>query len=163
MPFEKDELFKYFGVDMGDTNTMTLQILNNSSREKELEEFQKLDAHVVQELDKVNPYRLLKIMPDIKYVIFNDPATIVFWSDGTKTVVKANNESFDEEKGMAMAISKRAFGNTSKYFDYIKKHLTPNRTEEYSMKSKKRCECSVCQTFFIKNVLHYTMNVWEMS
>ncbi|CAK7007826.1 MAG: hypothetical protein EUB_01571 [Eubacterium sp.] len=59
--------------------------------------------------------------PKIRKVIFNNPATIVFWEDGTKTVVKANNEIFDPEKGLAMAISKKAFGNKGKYFDHIKK------------------------------------------
>ena len=35
----------------------------------------------------------------ITNVIFNDPATIVFWSDGTKTVVKCcEDDIFDEEK-----------------------------------------------------------------
>lgn len=41
----------------------------------------------------------------IKKVIFNDPATIVFWKDGTKTVVKCQEGTkFDPEKGLAMAI-----------------------------------------------------------
>lgn len=41
----------------------------------------------------------------IKKVIFNDPATIVFWKDGTKTVVKRQEGAeFDPEKGLAMAI-----------------------------------------------------------
>ena len=58
----------------------------------------------------------------IKNVIFNDPATIVFWSDGTKTVVKTqNNEGFDPEKGLAMAIAKKALGNKGNYFDEFKK------------------------------------------
>lgn len=48
---------------------------------------------------------------DIKKVIFNDPATIVFWSDGAKTVVKcADFDIFDPEKGLAMAICKRVYG-----------------------------------------------------
>lgn len=48
----------------------------------------------------------------IKNVIFNPPATIVFWSNGDKTVVKCDEiEKFDPEKGMAMAISKHALGN----------------------------------------------------
>ena len=42
----------------------------------------------------------------IKNVIFNPPATIVFWEDGSKTVVKAQGEIFDPEKGLAMAISR---------------------------------------------------------
>ena len=43
----------------------------------------------------------------IKKVIFNDPATIVFWKDGTKTIVKCREDAeFDPEKGLAMAISR---------------------------------------------------------
>lgn len=56
----------------------------------------------------------------IKRVIFNNPATIVFWKDGTKTVVKCEGEEFDQEKGLAMAISKRALGNTGRYYDTFK-------------------------------------------
>jgi hypothetical protein len=47
---------------------------------------------------------------DIKRVIYNDPATIILWADGTKTVVKAHNEPFDKEKGLAMAILKKMLG-----------------------------------------------------
>ena len=45
----------------------------------------------------------------IENVIFNGPATIVFWSDKTKTVIKCSSEEerFDEEKGLAMAILKK--------------------------------------------------------
>lgn len=59
----------------------------------------------------------------IKDVIFNDPATIVFWNDGTKTVVKAENEPFDREKGLAMAISKKHLGNKGNYFETFKKFI----------------------------------------
>ena len=59
--------------------------------------------------------------PRIKNVIFNDPATIVFWEDGTKTVVKAHDESFDKEKGLSMAIVKKMYGNKGSYFNEIKK------------------------------------------
>jgi len=57
----------------------------------------------------------------IKNVIFNDPATIVYWEDGTKTVVKANNEKFDKEKGLAMCFAKKAMGNKGNYFEAFKK------------------------------------------
>lgn len=59
----------------------------------------------------------------IEKVIFNNPATIVFWKDGTKTVVKVSNEKFDPEKGLAMAIAKKALGNEGNYFNEIKKWL----------------------------------------
>lgn len=62
------------------------------------------------------------VRPGITEVIFNNPATIVFWSDGTKSVVKTQNgEAFDPEKGLAMAIVKKAFGNKGNYYNYIKK------------------------------------------
>ena len=60
-------------------------------------------------------------LPKIKNVIFDDPATIVFWEDGTKTVVKAQDEEFDPEKGLAMAISKKALGNQGNYCNEFKK------------------------------------------
>lgn len=57
-------------------------------------------------------------------VIFNDPATIVIWSDGQKTVVKTQNgDEFDPEKGLAMAISKRVLGNQGNYYEEFKKWL----------------------------------------
>ena len=60
----------------------------------------------------------------IKDVIFNTPATIVFWMDGTKTVVKDQGEVFyDPEKGMAMAVAKKAFGNQGNYYNQFKKYI----------------------------------------
>ena len=60
----------------------------------------------------------------IKRVIFNDPATIILWADGTKTVVKcAKDETFDPEKGLAMAIAKKALGNEGWYYDIFKAYL----------------------------------------
>lgn len=56
-------------------------------------------------------------------VIFNNPAIIVFWTDGTKTVVKADNEEFDPEKGLAMAIAKKALGNKHDYYETFKKWI----------------------------------------
>ena len=46
------------------------------------------------------------------------------WSDGTKTVVKCQEgEGYDPEKGMAMAISKKALGNKGNYCEVFKKWL----------------------------------------
>lgn len=59
----------------------------------------------------------------IKNVIFSNPATIVIWADGSKTVVKAKNEDYDPEKGLAMAIAKKFLGNEGWYYDIFKKWL----------------------------------------
>ena len=98
---------------------------------------------------------------NIKDVIFNDPATIVFWTDGSKTVVKCEKgETFDPEKGLAMAISKKVLGNDYGYYEtfakyigrYHKKHgiITPNEvfyngrtyvlSDKYTVKTKEKEE-----------------------
>lgn len=59
----------------------------------------------------------------VKDVIFNDPATIVFWEDGTKTVVKAQDEPYDPEKGLAMAFAKKAGDNRYEYYNVFKHYL----------------------------------------
>lgn len=47
-------------------------------------------------------------MPEIDRVIFNDPATVVIWKDGKKTIVKTQkSEKYDPEKGLAMAVMRR--------------------------------------------------------
>lgn len=71
-------------------------------------------------------------------VIFNGPATIVFWNDNTKTVVKCQcdhtrnrdhekcNDScplFDKELGFAMACAKKLFGNKGSYYNKFKEVL----------------------------------------
>lgn len=62
--------------------------------------------------------------PDITKVVFNDPATIVFWSDGTKTVVKTmEGEKFDPYAGVAYAIAKKRFGNNSKFKKLVKSYI----------------------------------------
>lgn len=70
----------------------------------------------------------------IKDVIFNDPATIVYWVDGIKTVVKAHNEKFDPEKGLAMAICKRFLGSnkSGSNFNNIFKKWLPEQKESNS-------------------------------
>lgn len=63
--------------------------------------------------------------PDsIKKVIYNDPATIIFWSDGTKTVVKCmEDEDYDPEKGFMAAVTKKVFGD--KYGWIIRHQVKP--------------------------------------
>ena len=57
------------------------------------------------------PNRLIDLGLRITKVIFNDPATIVFWSDGTKTVSKCHpDDYYDKYTGLAMAICKKILG-----------------------------------------------------
>jgi len=60
----------------------------------------------------------------IDRVTWNGPATVVFWKDGTKTVVKCGDkDDFDKEKGLAMAFMKKVLGNKGNYYNYIRKWL----------------------------------------
>lgn len=48
----------------------------------------------------------------IKSVIYNDPAIIVFWNDGTKTTAVAHGgDTFDSEKGLLVATMKKILGS----------------------------------------------------
>ena len=49
----------------------------------------------------------------VKKVIFNEPATIVFWGDGSKTVVKcAKGDKFNRYNGFCAALAKRIYGTS---------------------------------------------------
>ena len=74
-----------------------------------------------------------RVMPNIEKVIFNPPATVVIWDDGTKTVVKAkesgrkksDKDAFSEEYGLAMAIAKRYFGSRSAFLRAVENAKRP--------------------------------------
>lgn len=55
---------------------------------------------------------LRNILDDVKHVIYNDPATIVTFSDGTTVCVKAcEKDKFSKETGLIYAIVKRLYAN----------------------------------------------------
>ena len=89
--------------------------------------------------DASNTFSITELMrkPKIENVIFNNPATIVFWDDGSKTVVKCHDSIFDPEKGLAMAIAKKALSNNGSYYEEFKKWL-PKKKEFDSVASALR-------------------------
>ncbi len=61
----------------------------------------------------------------IKEVIFNEPATIILWKNGDKTVVKTQNgERYDKEKGFVLACLKYLLGNDNTFNKEIHKWVT---------------------------------------
>lgn len=59
----------------------------------------------------------------IKKVIFNKPATIVYWEDGTKTVVKCQKgDTYNKEQGLALCFTKKALGNKGNFNEVLKKY-----------------------------------------
>lgn len=65
---------------------------------------------------------ITKPIPD--RVIYNDPATIIIWKDGSKTVVKCmEGDEYDPEKGFAMAYLKKVLGKD--YGATMRKYVKP--------------------------------------
>ena len=85
-----------------------------------------IDKDRAKAKEKIKEYEKMKI----ENVIFNDPATIVFWRDGSKTVVKAKDEPYDPEKGLAMAIAKKVYGNEGNYYNEFKKFIKDVKEEK---------------------------------
>lgn len=69
-------------------------------------------------------------IPAIKRVIFNDPATIILWEDGTKTVVKCQHgDHYDRTTGFLMAAFKKVCGNKGKYNNLIRRFVKEDGKE----------------------------------
>ena len=85
-------------------------------------EFKNRELRTIGEL--VNYYSKLVIddgRVSIKDIISNPPATIILWSDDTKTVVKCSeNDVYDFEKGLAMCFAKKAISNNGNYYNLFK-------------------------------------------
>lgn len=62
--------------------------------------------------------------PEIDKVIFHDPATIVYWKDGSKTVVKCRViDTYSKETGLALCYMKKILGNKGNYNDIFRKWI----------------------------------------
>lgn len=56
-------------------------------------------------------------------VVFNPPATVVVWDDGSKTVVRCDEEDmYDEREGFLLCCAKRLMGNGGSYNDELAEH-----------------------------------------
>lgn len=76
--------------------------------------------------DAIIPAALAKASLGVKQVIFSGPKTIVFWLDGTKTIVSCGEgDHNDPYAGFCAAVTKRVFGSTSQ----AKKVLARTRKE----------------------------------
>lgn len=82
---------------------------------------------------------IMSRLPNIKNVIFNPPATVVYFEDGTKTVVKCQKgDEFDAEKGLAMAVAKRAYGNKGNYCNQMKKWVEEWNEEQARIDAREK-------------------------
>lgn len=76
------------------------------------------------------------IIPKPAQVIFNPPATIVYWEDGDKTVVRCDNDVFSEEFGYAMACMRKAYGSRANFKAQFKNAFRPQQKPKKQKKAK---------------------------
>lgn len=127
-----DIIYKIFDIEVTistkELNTITLKKKNKRGNEMPVE---KKSTIRYNGYTSVSTSASSISIPAIKKVIFNDPATIVLWTDESKTVVKCQDgDIYDPEKGLAMAISKKALGNKGNYCNEFKKWLPEDEEEE---------------------------------
>ena len=69
--------------------------------------------------------------PVVRRILFTDPATIVFWDDGTKTVVKTTgDDKFVPYYGFLAALAKKVYGSNMRVQEMIRPWLPKEETEE---------------------------------
>lgn len=62
-------------------------------------------------------------MLTIKKVIYNPPATIILWSDGTKTTSKCEyGDVYSKEMGFMLCVLKKKYGN-QKFHDMLEQYV----------------------------------------
>ena len=128
-----DVLMKYCNtVDSG----LRINYRNDGNIEfvKKIEEdaYIQNDNFMTKELwTKMNPYNKPNyVIPEIKTVYFNNPVTVVLWTDGTKTIVRCQEgDTYDPEKGLAMAVAKKLYGNKGRYYDIFRKWIPGDKED----------------------------------
>lgn len=85
------------------------------------------------------------ILNNIKDVIYNNPATIILWSDGTKTVVKCQPcDIYNPEIGLTMCVLKKLCCNKGNFNDIFNKWLPKEEKQlENCMDSCAQCGCII--------------------
>ena len=111
----------------------------------DIENYLRADENITMETARM--YWEKSNFPKIKKVIFNYPATIIIWSDKTKTVVKCKaGDTWDPEKGFAMAYLTKVMGK-SELHKSLKKYVRPQEELEEQYR--------ISTTDFLKNPKKY--------
>lgn len=86
-----------------------------------------IKGYLMHEKDALLMANAAYLKPDLEVekVVYNPPATVVLWKDGTKTVVKCDSRDvYDKRTGLALCFMKKALGNKSRALnDVLHKEL----------------------------------------
>lgn len=128
-------------------DNIDIQLLNNAVMNKEdIEEPEFLKAQrwlhraseevLIGELQRRGMKEL-----EAEKIIFNDPATIVFWTDGTKTVVKcAEGQEYSEYFGYLAALGRKMYGTNSAINRMIREKGVYGKQRREKEKEKEEAE-----------------------
>lgn len=101
---------------------------------------------------------------EIDRVIFNKPATIVIWADGTKTVVKCQEgDVYSKETGLALCIAKKALGNQGNFNDIFHKWIPEEDEAQEAESSEPGCSYCSCATRTDKRFIVHTPSGLEIE
>lgn len=100
-----------------------------------------IDGLVDKAVESASPTRAWQwLQPAVNHgvkcvkVVYNEPsATIAYWSDGTKTVVRCHEgDAYDRREGFLLCCAKKLLGNTGAYNDAMREHC-PERHDPRAM------------------------------
>lgn len=105
---------------------------------------------LMKELTKMNFYKNIPSM--VEKITYNGPATIVFWNDGTKTVIKCHEgDQFDEVTGFLLCCLRKMMTQHS-YSELceVLDRVYASKAERLANENK-ICECEKANTFRIRS------------
>jgi hypothetical protein len=83
--------------------------------------------------------------PLIQKVIYNPPATIIIWDDGTKTIAKCDeHDTYNAEKGLLICMAKKAYGGKM-----VREEMDKWKVETKTAEPKKKivvCVGNTCES-----------------
>lgn len=96
-----------------------------TTKQKEKEKKAKVEKKLLGTVKIKYNDQVTKNPLSIDHVIFSGPATIVFWADGDKTIVKCKpGDEYSYDVGIAMATLKKIFGDSySVYKNDVKRKI----------------------------------------
>ena len=96
----------------------------------------------------IDEYDFMNCRLKINKVVYHNPATIIYWNDGTKTVVKCDeDDTYDKEKGFLLCCMKKLYRNKGNYNNELKKWCPEEKPIEelpHWIKGKDFIKCSKC-------------------
>ena len=84
-------------------------------------EYVKIDGLLDREDSSPRSYGTTGLLEKAVKVIYNPPATIAFWADGSKIVVKCDKDDvYDPKYGLALCYMKKALGSSRAFNDALR-------------------------------------------